>query len=83
MREPDTYQAILDEGHDEGRVEWAQRALLHLGRRTFCEPDESARRAVLAITDLDRLDRLSERLLDVLSGRLPDVSTWQELLQTT
>ena len=70
MRESDTYQAILD----EGRVEGLQRALLHLGRKKFGEPDEAARRALLDITDLDRLDRLSERLLDV--------STWQDLLQT-
>jgi predicted transposase YdaD len=74
MRESDTYQAILDEGREEGRVQGLQRALLHLGRKKFGEPDEAARRALLGITDLDRLDRLSERLLDV--------STWQELLQT-
>jgi predicted transposase YdaD len=74
MRESDTYQAILDEGRAEGRAEGAQRTLLHLGRKTLGEPDEAARHALLGITDLERLDRLSERLLEV--------STWQELLQT-
>jgi predicted transposase YdaD len=70
MHESDTYQAILD----EGRVEGLQRALLHLGRKKFGEPEEPTRRALLEIIDLDRLDRLSERLLDV--------STWQQLLET-
>ena len=70
MRESDTYQAILD----EGRVEGLQRALLHQGRKKFGAPDEATRLALLGITDLERLDRLSERLLEV--------STWQDLLQT-
>ncbi len=51
-----------------------QRTLLHLGRKKFGEPDEATRLALGDITDLDRLDRLSERLLEVAS--------WQELLQT-
>jgi hypothetical protein len=74
MRESDTYQAILDEGREEGRVQGLQRARLHQGRKKFGEPDEATRGALLGITDLERLDRLSERSLDV--------STWQELLQT-
>ncbi|HJT75725.1 MAG TPA: hypothetical protein VJ739_00840, partial [Gemmataceae bacterium] len=78
MRESDTYQAILDEGRDEGRnegrVQGVQRTLLHQGRKKFGAPDEATRRALLEIMDLERLDRLSERLLEV--------STWQELLQT-
>jgi predicted transposase YdaD len=69
MRESDTYQAILD----EGRVEGVQRTLLHLGRKKLGEPDETSRRAVMELTELEELDRLSERLLDV--------QTWQELLQ--
>jgi hypothetical protein len=70
MRESDTYQAILDEGRAEG----ARRVLLNQGRKRFGEPDEATRRALQAIDNLDRLDRLSDRLLGV--------STWQELLQT-
>jgi hypothetical protein len=69
MRESDTYQAILDEGEIRG----VQRTLLHLGRKKLGEPDDASRRAVLDLTDLEELDRLSERLLDV--------KTWQELLQ--
>jgi hypothetical protein len=68
MRESDTYQAILDEGEARG----LQNTLLRLGRKRFGEPDEAVRQAVRAISDLERLGRLTEDLLDV--------STWQELL---
>lgn len=61
---------ILEELNAQGM----QRALLHLGRKKLGEPDEATRLALRDITDLERLDRLSERLLDVAS--------WQELLQT-
>jgi predicted transposase YdaD len=82
MRESDTYQAILDEGREEGFVkgrkegfiEGIQRALLHQGRKRFGEPDDATRRALLVITDLDRLDRLTDRLLEV--------PTWQKFLET-
>jgi hypothetical protein len=37
-------------------------------------PARSSRRALQEITDLDRLDRLIDRM--------PDVSPWQELLRT-
>ena len=79
MHESDTYQAILDEGRQEGLakglVKGKQTTLMLLGRKRFGEPDEAVRQALLAITDVERLDVLSERLLDVSS-----VSTWQELL---
>jgi predicted transposase YdaD len=68
MRESDTYQAILDEGEARG----LQNTLLRLGRKRFGEPDEGVRQAILAITDLGQLARLTEDLLDV--------STWRELL---
>ena len=74
MRESVTYQMILDEGRVEGRVEAKQSTLLLLGRKRFGEPDEATREVLRSIQDLDRLDRLSERLLDA--------SGWQELLQT-
>jgi hypothetical protein len=70
MRESDTYQAILDEGEVRG----VQRTILRQGRKKLGEPDEATRAALTALTDLDRLGRLSERLLEV--------ATWQELLQT-
>lgn len=70
MRESSTYQAILEEGQAEG----IQRALLLQGRKRFGPPDAATQEAVRAITDVARLEKMSERLLDV--------STWQDLLAT-
>ncbi len=74
MGEFDIIEELLDEGRAEGRVEGLQRALLRVGRKKFGEPEEATRLALLGITDLERLEGLSERLLDVAS--------WQELLQS-
>jgi hypothetical protein len=78
MRESSTYQAILREGREEGRkegqAEGIQQVLLRQGRKRFGPPDEAVQAAVRAITDADRLGRLSERLLDV--------NSWQDLLAT-
>ena len=68
MHDSDTYQAILE----EGRVDEPHRTLLRLGRRRFGDPDERIRRGICDAQDLDRLEALSERLLDVAS--------WDELL---
>ena len=48
--------------------------MLRLGRKRFGEPDEATQTALRSITDLERLERMSERLLDVAG--------WEELLQT-
>ncbi len=61
---------ILEELNAQGM----QRVLLRQGRKKFGEPDEVTRLALRGITDLERLDRMSERVLEV--------ATWQELLQT-
>ena len=61
MRESTTYQAILTEGRNEGRVGEAQRMLLMLGETRFGEPDEATRGAVKAILDVERLERMTKR----------------------
>lgn len=75
MEESDTYQAILEKGIDRGvrrgRFEEARDALLRLGRRRFGPPDAAALALVDAVTELARLERLQERVLDV--------GTWKEL----
>jgi hypothetical protein len=48
--------------------------LLRLGRLNFGEPEAATVAALEAIPDLNRLEAMSERLLQV--------STWQELLST-
>ena len=74
MRDSTTYQAILDEGRAEGQTKEARKLLLLLGRRHIGEPDATVEAALQAITDLERLELLIERVLEVAS--------WQELLQT-
>ena len=68
MRESVTYMAIID----EGRVEEAHKIMLRQGRKLFGPPDEATTAALTAIDDIDRLEFLSEQLLEVKS--------WQELL---
>jgi hypothetical protein len=72
MEESVTYQAIVAEGVAKGRTDEARRLLLRQGRKRFGTPDSETAAAVEAINNLDRLEELSERLLDV--------SSWEELL---
>jgi hypothetical protein len=71
MRESSTYQPILE----EDGIEVMKRIILRLARERFGEPDEATRAAMWAIADLPRLERLG--------GHLVDVTSWQELLQTS
>jgi hypothetical protein len=70
MRDSEAYLAILD----EGRADEARRLLLRQGRKRFGEPTTDLAGQLQAIADLERLERLSERLLDAAS--------WQDLLAT-
>ena len=72
MKESATYQAILPEGLAEGRVEGkaegkaeeARRILLRLGRKRLGPPRAVVKEAIGATTDLDRLEQLTDRLLE-------------------
>jgi hypothetical protein len=68
MKESVTYQKIVR----EGREEEARAILLRLGRKRFGPPSPEAEAALAGITAIERLEALSERLLDVES--------WEELL---
>ncbi len=70
MRESVTYMAIVE----EGRAEEAKKLLILLGRKRFGPPSETTIAALEELTDLDRLEHLSERLLEV--------SSWEALLAT-
>jgi predicted transposase YdaD len=71
MKESVTYQATVE----EGRILELHRILLRLGHIRFGKPDASVKAALEGIEDLQRLEKLSERLLHV--------STWEELLETS
>ena len=60
------------EGRAEGRAEEARRFLRRQGTRRFGKPDAHIEAALDAIADLERLEQLSERVLEV--------TAWEELL---
>ncbi len=70
MQESDTYLAILD----EGELKHARKAVLRLGQKKFGPGGDDVVTAVNGIEDLERLERLLERILDE--------SSWQELLRS-
>jgi hypothetical protein len=69
MRESDTYLAILDEGAEKE----ARKLIFQLGEEHAGPPDEATRTALLAITDLERLEAILSRLVRLRS--------WQEALK--
>jgi hypothetical protein len=68
MEESDTYLAIID----EGREKEAKKVILRLGKRRLGPPDQATELTLEAITDLDRLERVLDRILDA--------TNWQDLL---
>jgi hypothetical protein len=70
MRDSDTYLAILD----EGREDQIKKDILRLGQKRFGPADATGVTRLHAITDLDRLERLHDRLLEA--------SGWQDLFDT-
>ena len=78
MRESWAYQEILDEGRAEGeargRAEEARKILLRLGARRLGPPDADTTAALGAVAEVERLERMTDRLLDPTS--------WAEVLAT-
>ncbi len=68
MKESVTYQAIVR----EGEVKALQAMLLRQGAKRFGAADEMVETTIREIVDVDRLEKLTERLLDA--------SNWQDLL---
>ena len=59
---------------DEGREKEIKQVIFRLGKRRFGPAGQNHESAVQAITDLDRLERLVDRILDA--------SDWEDLLTT-
>jgi predicted transposase YdaD len=80
IEESSVYQAIHAKGKAEGaakgaakgRAQQARDALLLLGRKKFGPPHERVLTRISSLADLDRLNQMLERILDVAS--------WDELL---
>ncbi len=60
---------------EESRLIQARRLVLRLGTKRFGNADANVETTVNNLTDLEKLEQLIERVLDVHS--------WQELLQKT
>jgi predicted transposase YdaD len=72
MRESVTYQIILEEGREEGRVQEARDLLLELGSEKLGSPDEAVVAAIQSSDDLPTLHRMGRAVLRA--------NSWQELL---
>jgi hypothetical protein len=74
MQESATYQGILD----KGRIEQARKDILRFGKKRLGPPGAGTEQFLATMQDLDRLDRILERLVDSPET----VSHWQDLLDT-
>lgn len=72
MKESSTYQAILEEGRNEGAVAEARRVLRFQGDDAFGAADARTATAIEHINDLAQLENLLRRV--------HSVNSWQELL---
>ncbi|HUG92108.1 MAG TPA: hypothetical protein VML55_14810 [Planctomycetaceae bacterium] len=65
MKESTTYQEIVEEGIETGRVEAKQDVLILIGSKRFGHaPDDRSLAAIRATKDLERLEELLLRALD-------------------
>ncbi len=72
MKESVTYQAILQEGRVEGRIEGERKVLLQMARRRLGDPSGLLLEKIESIED--------EAIITMLVDRVLEVTTWDELL---
>lgn len=80
LEDSTTYQWIIKQGLTKGEAlgeaNEARKIVLRQGRKRFGEPTEPQAAALAGIADLDRLERLADRVIDA------DVASWDDLLST-
>jgi hypothetical protein len=74
MGEPSTYQGNFEEVRQEGRLEGARRILVRLGTQRLGPPSEAEKNTLSTISDLERLERMLDRLVPP--------AHWRALLNT-
>jgi len=72
MPDSDTYEALLQ----EGRLDIIKRLIFRQGHCRFGPPSNEVKERIYGLTDLERLERVCERLM------LATLSSWRELLNT-
>ncbi len=73
MKESSTYQSILEEGRKEAAVEQTKHILRSLGTSAFGTPDSRTTRVIEQLNNLDRLEKILERIRTA--------NSWDELLE--
>ena len=77
MQESSMYQWIVEEGEKKGEktgiLKGKRETLLLLGAKQLGKPGKKVRDAIIGVDQLDRLDELLLRVLDV--------KTWDDLLK--
>jgi hypothetical protein len=80
MEESVTYQAILRKGavlgEAQGRRDEVLRIIRNSGRKKFGPPAASIETAIASIEDVERLERIIDRLVDATP------TSWADLLAT-
>jgi len=74
MEESSTYQWVIEKGMVKGILRVLRKTLLDLGTRRFESPTAATLARLNTIDDLERLDRMTNRLLDA--------TDWDDLLGT-
>jgi hypothetical protein len=74
MEESSTYQWVIEKGMVKGGLRTFRKTLLDLGTRRFESPTAATLAKLNTIDDLERLDRMTNRLLDA--------ADWDDLLDT-
>jgi hypothetical protein len=69
MKESTTYQGIIE----EGRIDQTRRLLVRLGGKRFGKPSVAVQAAIDGVTDLDKLERMTDRLMTA--------KNWRELVE--
>jgi predicted transposase YdaD len=72
MEESDTYQAIIE----KGELKEARKLLRRVGRKQLGEPSTRVSVALDALTNLEQIEHLIERV----AGRANGVNSWEDLL---
>ncbi len=73
MEDSVTYQAVIEKGRLEGRLEEARATLLRQGTAKFQAPSETTRQRIESITDLEQLEQW---LVRVCSPPPPGTTWW-------
>ena len=74
LEESSTYRLVIEEGRRRGELDRARKIIVRLGGNKFGSPSPTVVTTVQGVSDLDRLDRMTDRLATA--------TDWDDLLAT-